>query len=74
MQIGKYHLDIRLLIALTVLLTAIILSGGAILTWGPADSRAVVIDWGAKGLVGLAGLYGILRGRGLVQPGDGEHK
>lgn len=67
MDIGKYHIDVGLLIALTVLLTAIVLATGAILTWGPADSRAVIIDWGAKIVVGIAGLYGILRGRGLLQ-------
>lgn len=72
MKIGKYHVDVGLLIAVTVLLTAIILAGGAILTWGPDDSRAALIDWGSKVAVGLAGLYGIFKGKGLLTHED-EH-
>lgn len=72
MKLGKYHVDTGLLIALTVLLASVILAGGAILTWGPADSRAAVIDWGAKLAALVVGLYGILRGRGLLQEHSGD--
>lgn len=59
----KRKLDIAQAIVVASVVLGVLIGGGLVLTWGPADSRAVVVEWGMAigGVLGL--LFAAFRGR-----------
>lgn len=65
-------LDLPQAIVLAVVLGAIIIASGLVLTFGPEDSRTLVAEWIAGGVAILGSVFASLRGKGLFLDEDGE--
>lgn len=61
-------LDLPQAIVVAVVLGALIVSAGLVLTFGPEDSRTHVAEWIAGLASALGVLFAAMRSRGLFEP------
>jgi hypothetical protein len=66
----KKRLDLPQAIVVSVVLAAIFIGAGLVLTWGPADSRAQVAQWIAAAVAGTGTVFAAMRSRGLFHEHD----
>ena len=66
----KKKLDLPQAIVLAVVLGAIIIAAGLVLTFGPEDSRAHVAEWIAGGIAICGAVFASMRSKGLFLDSD----
>lgn len=68
----KKKLDLPQAIVIAVVASALILTAGMVVVWGPADASTQVMEWVALGVAGVGVLFAAIRSKGLFSDVDSD--